>query len=90
MSQKGQYIRWSSTGDEATKLKELFALFQATDGKAGVDPDLYSPSQIRLQVYDAYVDDFKKINRNNFPNNFRKVAADWKIDHHVTTGRKGK
>ena len=90
MSQKGQYICWNREGDEAKKLEELFQLFKETGGKAGVDPDLYSPSQIRQQVYDAFLDDFKNVNRNTFHGNFRKTAASWKINQHVTTGRKGK
>ena len=90
MSQTGQYKRWNRDSTEAHKLDELFNLFKATDGKAGVDPDLSAPAQIRQQVYDAFLDNFKQINRATFHTNFRKTAALWKLNQHVTTGRKGK
>ena len=89
MSQK-QFVRWSKDCAENHKLIELFNLFDATNGQAGADPNLSSPAQIRLHVYDKYAEDFKRVNKSTFSTNYRKTAAQWKINKDITTGRKGK
>ena len=80
--------RWDRSGPEAKELTNLFNLHKATNGKAGVDPNLKKPGQIKDQVYHKY-DAFQKLNIERFPNNFRNLAADWLLNEAINTGRKG-
>jgi hypothetical protein len=88
MSNK-RFKTWDINGTESSKLQELFNLYQQTEGKAGINPDLTKPSIILEQVYHQH-EFLHTLNKSYFADRFRSLANKWKLNKALTTGRKRK
>ena len=92
MSSK-KYTAWDRKGAIAKELAKKFDLFESTNGSAGIDPLITKPASIK-EIYDQN-QFLHPLNPQYFPNHFRTLSADWKInkDNHRArdnTDKKGK
>ena len=84
-----KFDAWDRKGPEAQELVKQFNLHKSTNGQAGIDPNLAKPALIKALVYYKF-DTFSRFNPERFPDNFRKLAAAWKLNEAKTSGRQEK
>ena len=87
---QSSYKNWSSKSSTAKKLIELFELYKSTNGAAGVNYKLNSPSEINSEVYNKH-EFLRPYNPDYFSkNHFRSLRNNWQTAKAKEQGRKNK
>ena len=81
------YKTWSKKATEAKELINQFDLFDSSNGKEGIDPQI--KGQQITTLYET-TESLQKFNPRYFAANFRNLVNHWTINKALTSGRRSK